>query len=259
MNENKKLYVILGAIALIVIAVVALSLGASKKQQKIYEDFETVFNGSENRLVYIGRTGCSWCQLLNPSLQEMASRYNFEYTYINTDKFSKKYFNQVLAKLGLTSVGTPYLAIVGNGKVVANQNGYLDYDELFKLLQTNSIIDKEAKLLLDYIGLKEYKELLAGKEKSVIVVGQSTCSHCVNAKLVLNQVVEENNIQIHYLNTSYLTPEEGTEFQESLDYFSSSWGTPVMLVVQDGKLVDVLEGETTKENYVTFLKEQGVL
>lgn len=260
MNEKKKLYVVLSLLAIIIVSVVALTIYTSKKNKAEYEKFEAAFNGSENSLLYIGSSTCGWCSLLNPSIQEMASRYNFDYLHIDVSKYSQSNYAKVLSKLGVTSVGTPYLAIISNGKVVdKTPNGYADYDELFKFLQKYDIIDKDAKLLLNYIGLEEYDKALKGSEKSVVVIGKSTCSHCVNAKLVLNQVAEETGLKINYLNTTNLTTDEDKKLQASLDYFNKSWGTPVTFILQDGKLVEVLEGETTKEKYIEFFTEQGVL
>jgi len=260
MDEKKKLLVILGVIGLIILLIIGLAIKEGIKRKELYQTFESAFHGEEKTLLYVGKTGCSWCNLLDPSIQEMKERYHFDYLYINLKELGSNYTSKMLSELGLTEIGTPYLAVIQNGKVVDSKPGYVDYDKLFEFAQKNEIISKDAKLLLNYIGLKEYQELLAGKEKSVIVVGQSTCGYCVQAKLILNQIADENDVDIHYLNISYLEKEEGETFQNSLDYFKKdSWGTPVMIVVQDGKMVDILESLNSKEGYISFLKKQGVL
>lgn len=260
MNEKKKLLVILGVVGLVILLIIGLTIKDSMDRKALYEQFEEAFNGSEKTLVYVGKTGCSWCGLLDPSIKEMKERYHFDYLYMNLSSLGNNYTSKMLNKLGLEKIGTPYLAIVQNGKVVDSQSGYVDYDKLFEFVQKNEIIDKDATLPLNYIGLEEYQTLLAGKEKSVIVVGQSTCHFCIEAKLILNEIADENNVEINYLNISYLTQDEGKTFQESLDYFKQdSWGTPVMIIVQDGKMVDVLPSLNTKEEYISFLKKQGVL
>lgn len=260
MNEKKKLLVIFGVIGAIILLIIGLAINDGIKRKKLYEQFENAFNGNDKTLVYIGKTGCSWCGLMDPSIKEMKDRYHFDYLYVNLKELGNNYTSQMIKKLGLEKIGTPYLAVVQNGKVVDAQSGYVDYDKLFEFAQKNEIISKEATLPLNYIGLKEYQDLLAGKEKSVIVVGQSTCHYCIEAKLILNQIVDEKNAKINYLNISYLTEEEGNTFKNSLEYFQKdSWGTPVMIVVQDGKMVDILPSLNTKENYISFLEEQGVL
>ena len=152
------------------------------------------------------------------------------------------------------------MAVVSNGEVVDSQNGYADYDIIFEFLQENNIIAEDAELLLNYIGLEEYEKLLDGKENSVVVVGQSTCAYCIQSKIILNKIAEEKDVEINYLNISYLTEEEGAEFEGSLDYFEEEqWGTPLMLIVRDGKLIDIIEQLVTEDEYIEFLEENEVL
>lgn len=259
MNEKNKLIIVLAVILFIVVGVVGFSIYESKKSEKMYNEFEEKFNGSTNALVYIGRPTCGYCNLLTPSLEDMKSRYNFDYTYINIDKINNKYLNKILEKLKITSLGTPYLAIVSNGEVIDTQNGYADYDKIFEFLQKNTIISSDSKLLLNYINLEEYNKIIKEKDSNIIVVGQSTCQYCVKAKVILNEIASKNDIEINYLNLSYLQQEEYTDFTSSFDYFQGEFGTPVTLIVKDGKIVDKLEQLVTKDEYVKFFEKNGVL
>lgn len=259
MNENKKLIVVLGVIAAIIAIIITASIVDGSKNEKLYDEFRTAFESSENSLIYIGRPTCGYCNLLNPSILDMKERYNFDYVYVNTDELSSKYLNKILSDLDITSLGTPYLAVVSNGEVVARQTEYKDYDETFKFLQTNGIISSDSKLLLNYIGIDEYKKLVSGKENSIIVVGQSTCTYCVSAKVILNDIVASNGTEINYLNVTYLDDDAKKEFISSFDYFSGSWGTPLTLIVKDGKIVDKLEQMVSKDEYISFFEKYGVL
>lgn len=259
-SEIKRMYIVLGVMAALLVMVILLLFGNYLKQIRVYDEFKEKFNGETNTLVYIGRPTCGYCSLLEPSLLDMKERYNFDYIYVNIDEVNSSITSKILKDLGLNTVGTPYLSIVSNGKVVASQNGYVDYDGLFKFLQTNDIISDEAKLSLNYIGLEDYKKILAKDENSIVVVGQSTCSYCIKAKLVLNDIADKEETEINYLNVSYLTSNEQiTEFQNTLEYLQSDWGTPVTLIVKGGKLVDVLEGYASETVYKEFFEKNGVL
>lgn len=260
MNEKSKLIIVLSVVALVVLGIVGYSIFSKTDSEKVYNEFLDKFNGSENSLIYIGRPTCGYCNLLNPSMEDMKSRYNFDYVYVNTDDMSSKYLDKILEKLGLTSVGTPYLAIVSNGKVVDTQNGYADYDQVFDLLQRNNIISKDAKLLLNYIGYDEYAKIIKSKTPEVVVVGQSTCQYCIKAKVILNNIVANNkDLKINYLNISYFTQEDYTNFISSFEYLQSNWGTPLTLIIKDGKIVDKLEQLASEEEYIKFFKDNGVL
>ena len=260
MNESKKMLIILGVVVFAILGIFGYALAESKSSEELYNQFEQAFNGNEKKLIYLGSSTCGYCQLLNPSLEDMKDRYEFDYVYIDANEISSSYLKKILNELELTSLGTPYLAVVANGEVVDSQNGYSDYDITFEFLQKNEIIDKDAKLLLNYIDYEQYEKLLNSKENQVVVVGQSTCAYCIQSKIILNKIAEDKDIDINYLNISYLTEEEGKEFESSLDYFSEEqWGTPLMLIVKNGKLVDIIEQLVTEDEYIEFLEENEVL
>ena len=260
MNESKKILIVVGVVVFAVLGIFGFALAEGKASEELYNEFENAFNSDKNTLVYLGSSTCGYCQLLNPSLEVMKETYDFYYVYIDAIEINSSYLNKILKELEISSLGTPYLAVVSNGKVVDTQNGYSDYDVTFEFLQENEIIDKDAELLLNYIGYDEYEKLLNGNENSVVVVGQSTCGYCVQAKIILNKIAEEKDVEINYLNISYLKEEEGEKFESSLDYFEDEqWGTPLMLIVKDGELVDIIEQLVTEDEYIEFLEENEVL
>jgi len=259
MNEKHRLFIVLGVVAAIILFVVGIIVVDNKKQMKVFNEFKEVFEGNENTLVYIGSSNCNYCKLLNPSLADMKERYDFDYFYVDVNEVSSSVVNKIVDVLGLSSYGTPYLAVVSNGKVVDSQVQYADYDVIFEFLQKNGIIKEDEQLLLNYIGLDEYKNQLAEDELNVIVIGQSTCTYCVQAKVVLNELVEQKGMEINYLNISYLDSDEKTEVTNSLDYLKEGFGTPVMLITKNGKLVDTYEGYAPLESYIKFLEENEVL
>ena len=71
MNEKKKIIVLLCAIAAVILLIVVCSFIENKKSKKYLNEFYSAFNGSEEKLVMIGRDNCSWCQLFKPSLDSM--------------------------------------------------------------------------------------------------------------------------------------------------------------------------------------------
>lgn len=260
MNEKNKLYVILGIVVAFIAIILLLSVGGLKKDKELYQKFEEAFASDKPTLVYIGRTSCNYCTLFNPTLEDMKERYGFDYLYFNIDEYSSSYFNKIVEKLELTKIGTPYLAVVGNNTTIDKITGIPENNEFFELLQKNGIISSEAKLPINYVDYDEYTELLASKEPKLIVVGQSACGFCVNAKLALNQIADKYGIEINYLSITGLNEEEQEKFKKSLDYFGTpGWGTPVMFIAQDNKMVSRYNGFTSMTDYITFLTEEGII
>lgn len=263
MNEKQKLGIIVGTIILVLALIVGIGISENKKNQKLINAFDNLFNSTENKAIYIMRTGCSWCELFEPNMKEMQESYGADVFTIDTNNISEKAFNYILNKLGLNSsdFGTPYTAIVGNGKVVKSISGYVDTDSLFNTFKENKIIDETSELPLNYIDYEEYKEILNSKKKELIVITQTGCSACIKATPVLNEIAREyKDLKINVFNIYYLTSEEKTEFLSSLDYLKEeNWGTPLMLVVEGKKVVDTSNGFKDKETYIKFLQETNFI
>lgn len=260
MNEKNKIYVVLGVLAAIILFIILIVAASGKKNEEVYNAFEEAFTKEENTLVYIGRPTCSYCSLFEPNLIDMSERYDFDYIYINTDDIGSTYLNKIIDKLGLSQIGTPYIAVVNKDGIIDTQSGYTDYDDFFGFLKKNKFIDSDAELLINFIGKDEYKNLISSSSPQVIVIGQSTCGYCTSAKLALMDIAKEYNVELNYLNLSYLSEDEYKEILNSFEYLSSGdWGTPLLLLVKDGKLVARENGFAGKEAYISFLQEQGVI
>jgi len=76
MNEKKKLFVLLMVVVGIVLFTIIGSVIESNKSTKYLDKFYSDLNGTENKLVLIGRDDCSWCKLYQPVLDFYKEQYN---------------------------------------------------------------------------------------------------------------------------------------------------------------------------------------
>jgi Thioredoxin domain-containing protein len=259
MNETKKLLYVLGTGVLILILVIITSVISANKGNKQLEKVEKLFESNKTEIVYLGRPTCGYCAMLEPSLKSLSKEFDFKYTYINTDEVNATNLSKILQRLDIdeSSFGTPYIAIVKDGKIEAVQNGYVPENELFEFFKTNNIIDKDAKLSLNYIDYETYNNILEGDEKELVVLAQTGCSHCETAKPVLAEIAKEYDIKINILNISNFSEEEYNKFQSSLKYFKENeWGTPLTFSLEGDEILGVQEGSVTKEAFVEFFKKQ---
>lgn len=261
MNEAKKTWTVVSVILVFVLLVPVLYIYNTMQGEKIVKSVNELLESNEIELVFLGRPTCSYCVMIQPSMDNLSKKYNFEYTYVNIDKLSTSQFNKIANKLDIetTNFGTPYLAIVKNGKKVAEQPGYLDEDELFSFFQTNGLIAEDAvyETNLTKVSYEQYKELIAKDEKQIIVIAQTGCSACGAAKPVLDEIAKENGMEINWFDFRKITTEEKwNEFIKSLDYYQSKeWGTPLILIVKNKTVVDAYNGFYNKQGYVDFFKK----
>jgi len=105
------------------------------------------------------------------------------------------------------------------------------------------------------INVDEYINMYNGEENTLVLVARPTCHYCQIAEPILHNIAYKYNININYLNTDNFQDEDSEKFIESHEYFSEGFGTPMLLIVGNGQIEDMVDGVTDTKNYTEFLKE----
>lgn len=122
---------------------------------------------------------------------------------------------------------------------------------------------KEPVELLQDIGMTEFTTLLNEEEPSIIYIARPGCGYCQQQEPIVEQIVEEYGITVHYLNTDNLTDSEMYSlFKVDTKLFGEEgedFGTPTILIVKAGKVVDSIVGLTAEDSLVDFFEENGLI
>lgn len=124
--------------------------------------------------------------------------------------------------------------------------------------ESTSIPESEKKKLTE-IDISKYLDLYSGSEKSLVLIARPTCSYCQIAEPIIRNVAYKYDIEVNYLNTDELSESDEAELVRSDDYFSSGYGTPLLLVVSDKKIVDKVDGLTDSIGYKEFFTKNGFI
>lgn len=267
MNEQKKLYIILGIIVAFFTLVFGINFINEQNSKKYLQTFNSTIESGEKKLILLARESCVYCQMFQPLLDYMKDKYGFDYLYVDTEKVTTKGLNEVIGKLDINpdDFGTPHLSLVENGKTVDEIAGYVDEKVLLNFLVKNGYAPKESKLALNYIDFNQYKTLIESETPEIFVIGQTSCSACMMAKPALLSIGDKYNLKINYLNLTELNSSENgselfKEFNSSLKFLTEeNWGTPLMIVVKDKEVIGNSKGFHSEEDYISFLKKQGFI
>lgn len=74
-------------------------------------------------------------------------------------------------------------------------------------------------------------EMIKNKEDFILLVGQTTCSHCINYKPKLESVANEYKIKVYYIEADLFSDEESQAFSEYISYTS----TPSTIFIRNGE------------------------
>lgn len=281
MTKQKKktiiFTVILAVIAILLIACFVFielrqnGVIGSSGSNEIMSEFNKNFNAKKRKVIYYSSSTCGYCELQTPILETVADDYDIEYYSIDSNLLSKSQREEVLEKLEIEHA-TPTTVVVEDGKVVAKQVGFVDGSTLVKFFKDNKIVSKDAvysaEKYITFIDYNKYKSLIRSDDTHIIVIGQTSCSHCIAIKPALNSVADDYDLTINYLNLTDLTEEESEGFFTSLEKIEyndpdfikdGSFGTPLTLIVTDGKVVSYISGERTISQLVREFTKAGLI
>ncbi|MBR6690269.1 MAG: thioredoxin family protein [Bacilli bacterium] len=279
-KEKKKtiiLTVVLSVICLALIGFLVVDILrengtiVDKETNDVMKEFNKQFNSKERAVIYYASSSCGYCELQKPILETIAEDYDMEYFEIDSATLGVKQRNEILEKLGIEQA-TPTTVIVQNGKVIDVAEGYTDGRKYVEFFASNEIIPEDATYSkedsLIFINYDKYEELINEDATNVVVVGQTTCSHCIAIKPALNKVAKEYKLEINYLNLTEMSEEEYEEFSESLKEIEynepsfvekGSFGTPLTLIIKNGKVKHYISGARTKSQLVREFKRAGLI
>lgn len=279
-KEKKKTIIVTVSLAVVALLLIGVFIFMELRQSKvigssesneIMSGFNEVYNSKERSIIYYASTGCGYCELQKPILETIVEDFDLEYYSIDSTLLSNSQRNEVLENLEIEHA-TPTIVIVENGKVIDTQVGYTEGRDLVSFFIKNKILKKGSKYSAEenitFVDYEEYTKLIKSKNANIIVVGQSSCSHCMSYKPAINSVAGDYDITINYLNLTEMSQDESTKFFDSLndieyndpDFLKDgSFGTPLTLIVKDGKVINYLSGQRTISQLVRELKKVGLI
>ena len=121
------------------------------------------------------------------------------------------------------------------------------------------ILDK--KISKDYLVEIKYDEVIKkveNKDTFVLLLSQTTCSHCAEYKPKLSRVTKKYKIMVYYLETDLLNEKEEKEIKKLFNFT----GTPTTVFVIKGEektAATRINGDATEEKIINKLKSNGFI
>lgn len=141
-----------------------------------------------------------------------------------------------------------------------NNNTSNDVNDMTSRAQEESAaVSDDEKKDFEEIDIDTYLELYEGDERSIVLFSRPTCGYCQIAEPILHHIAYQYDLTINHVNTDKMDSDDSTKLFESDDFFNDGLGTPLLMVVSNGEIVDVVNGLVDTENYVDFFSDNGFL
>lgn len=114
------------------------------------------------------------------------------------------------------------------------------------------------------ISFNEVSELMKGGEIDIIYWASPNCGYCSMFTPIIKNVSYDNKLIFNYLDTTSLDEEQHNKMYEyfieySEKYETKGLGTPSLILVQDGKIIDISEGAKEENELISYLKEKELI
>lgn len=155
-------------------------------------------------------------------------------------KFWKKYQGAIIVILLLALFGT-LIVLTGGGKMKSSKE---DIDQ--------SKLSEQVKAWVDATESDEYV---------VTVLAQTTCSHCIAFKPVIEGLKSEHNFNLYWWEVNELYESNEMDYKAVTEYYNlkSYNGTPHTFITKGGELIAEQGGELDKDTLLDFLKNKKVI
>ena len=98
-----------------------------------YSEYKEMVDKGDAFVVVIERTGCSYCQMYMPLMEEVAKEKKIAVTYINTDNLTEEEFEELSTTnkyLKKNQWGTPTTLLMLGDRIVDSIGGYVEKESI---------------------------------------------------------------------------------------------------------------------------------
>lgn len=107
------------------------------------------------------------------------------------------------------------------------------------------------------ISFYQYEKMLEKENKGLfyVYVGRQGCSYCQKLEPVLIELQKIKRMNYYYLDTDTMNPIDFENIKNTSIAFKGEWGTPTLLKIKDGLVVEYLGGLRETETINNFFRE----
>lgn len=135
-------------------------------------------------------------------------------------------------------------------------NSYEDEDNYYSDYEETDIY--EGAEGFKKLGVYEIVSVLSSKEKQIILLTSSLCSHCTSFAPTLKQVQSDLGLTINYIDIYKLSGVQKDVFESAISIFDEeNIGTPTILIVQNGEVLDYKTGSVELDVIKKFFTDNG--
>ncbi len=117
------------------------------------------------------------------------------------------------------------------------------------------------------ISYSEFQDKIKEDKFNIILIGRDNCSHCADYKPLVNQVANQYDLNVWYLNISTLQEEEYIFVHNNVNVLKDQYDpegnlsipTPATVIYRNGYEIDSILGDVGENGFKNLLVKNGVV
>jgi len=272
MNSKLKGWIIAGVVILILALPIIIDAVRRGSIDVIsFDEFVELVNESEFALVYFGDTEADGFEDIQESLVLLKDDFEVDIYAVNIEVLSPIERDELL---DLFEGDVAYI-ILKEGDVVHVEEGSTTLNRLRTLLDRhlNYVIPTDEVAYIVPETAEEFLEAISGRRNIVMsVIGIDTCPFCVRYAPIFNDIAQEFELDIFYINGTRMDREEYEEILNTLIMpagcttdvteetpLSGISGVPFTIFTNNGRITHCFPGVVSRERLIQELQDVGVI
>ena len=228
--------------------------------QKVISNFDSSISSENSTLIYIANNKNEMNEKHNQEIKKFCEKYSINYTFVEGYYLTDNQKIRLLKKINYNEIHDELIILVDEGEVKeVTEFVYKSDKEYFELFSRYGIIDITSSDSLEKIDLKKFEQIVASKDKQIIMIGSNDCIYCDKLKPVIGKIGIQNNLKIYYIEVNEDIQKYIEQHLVNIGYVEEKLSTPLVIVTENGQLIDYVIGLSDKAYYVDKLKELGVI
>ncbi|MBQ2947128.1 MAG: hypothetical protein IJE04_04695 [Bacilli bacterium] len=225
----------------------------------IIEDVKTILD-TDYSLIYLPYKNTDEIDAQNTMLKDICEDYEINYKKIDAYLLSSSQHTKLNTLLQISKVEEQIVIFVKNKKIIGSIRGINNKKEYLEKLKDYKFVE-EINSLITFINLSEFNNLLNNNEKNIIVIGKDECKYCDSVTTTLNDIAINYDIKINYINVGKLDSDISLQVEEKLMElnYNDGFTTPMVLVVENNKLLNYVIGFASEQYFVDIFTENGII
>lgn len=211
-------------------------------------------------LIYLPYINIEEVESQNNILKDICEDYEINYKRIDAYLLSASQHNKLNSLLQISKVEEQIVILVKNKKIIGSIRDINNKKEYLEKLKEYKFVE-EINSLITFINLNEFNNLLNNNEKNIIVIGKDECKYCDSVTTTLNDIAINYDIKINYINVGKLDSDISLQVEEKLMElnYNDGFTTPMVLVVENNKLLNYVIGFASEQYFVDIFTENGII